>query len=121
MLGLCACLETKPMANTIKARAMRLALQTAKREYDSKAYPRNTLTDVIAYLTVKVRDNLPAKPEYRQLPMFAIAGRPTGKYHCQHCGQHFGENQVSRLQSKRAYLTLHYPHCGQCWYTDNSQ
>ena len=109
------------MANTIKAHAMRHALQTAKREYDSKAYPGNTLADVIAYLTVKVKANTSPKPEYRQLPMFAIAGKPNGKYHCQACGQHFGENSVSRLQSKRAYLTLHCPHCGTCWYTDNSQ
>ena len=109
------------MVNAIKARAMRQALQTAKREYGSKVYPGNTLADVIAYLTVKVRANQAAKLEYRQLPMFAIVGKPNGKYHCQHCGQHFGENRVSRLQSKRAYLTLHCPHCGQCWYTDNSQ
>ena len=109
------------MANTIKTRAMRQALQTAKREYDTGAYPGNTLADVIAYLTVKVRASAKLKSEYRQLPMFAIVGRLTGKYHCQHCGQHFGENSVSRLQSKRAYLTLHCPHCGQCWYTDDSQ
>ena len=109
------------MTDTIKARAMRQALQTAKREYDTEGYPGNTLADVIAYLTVKVKANRAAKPEYWQLPMFAIAGKPNGKYHCQRCGQHFGENSVSRLQSKRAYLTLHCPHCGACWYTDNSQ
>ena len=109
------------MGNTVKARAFRFALQMAKSEYDTSVYPLDVLADVIAYLTVKVSAGLPAKPEYQQLPMFAIAGRLTGKYHCQACGQHFGENQVSRLQSKRAYLTLHCPHCGQCWYTDNSQ
>ena len=109
------------MGNTIKARAMRRALQTAKTEYGTGAYPLDALADVIAYLAVKVKANRPAKPEYQQLPMFAIAGRLTGKYHCQACGEHFGENQVSRLQSKRAYLTLHCPHCGVCWYTDNSQ
>ena len=104
-----------------KALAMRQALQTAKREYGSKAYPGNTLADVIAYLTVKVRANRPTRVEYHQLPMFAIVGKPTGKYRCQVCNRRFGENDVSRLQSKRAYLTLHCPHCGQCWYTDNSQ
>ena len=109
------------MANTIKARAMRFALQTAKLEYDSDDPHRDTLADVIAYLTIRVKADTTPKPEYRQLPMFAIAGRPTGKYHCQCCGEHFGENDVSRLQSKRAYLTLHCPHCGACWYTDNSQ
>ena len=109
------------MGNTVKARAFRLALQTAKREYDTGVYPLNALGDVIAYLTVKVRANLSVKAAYTQLPMFAIAGRLTGKYHCEACGGHFGENQVSRLQSKRAYLTLHCPHCGTCWYSDNSQ
>ena len=109
------------MSNTIKANVMRRALQTAKTEYDAGAYPLDALADVIAYLTVKVKTDRPAKPEYQQLPTFAIAGRPSGKYHCQACGQHFGENRVSRLQSKRAYLTLHCPHCGRCWYTDNSQ
>ena len=109
------------MSNTVKARAFRLALQTAKTEYDTGAYPPDALADVMAYLTVKVKAVQAAKPEYCQLPMFAIAGRLTGKYHCQACGQHFGENRVSRLQSKRAYLTLHCPHCGKCWYTDNSQ
>ena len=109
------------MANMVKAHAMRQALQTAKNEYDAGELPSGTLADVIAYLTVKVEDSRPAKPEYRQLPMFAIAGRLDGKYHCQVCGEHFGENDVSRLQSKRAYLTLHCPHCGQCWFADNSQ
>ena len=109
------------MGNTVKAQAFRLALQTAKHEYDTSVYPLDALGDVIVYLTVKVKANQPVKPEYRQLPMFAIAGRLSGKYHCQACGQHFGENRVSRLQSKRAYLTLHCPHCGKCWYTDNSQ
>ena len=109
------------MGNTIKARAMRRALQMAKTEYGTGAYPLDALGDVIAYLTVKVRANQPGKEAYTQLPMFAIAGRPSGKYRCLACGQHFGENRVSRLQSKRAYLTLHCPHCGKCWYTDNSQ
>ena len=107
------------MADTIKVKAIRFALQAAKSEYDTT--PGNTLADVIAYLTVKVKANARLKPEHRQLPMFAVFGRLTGKYHCQRCGQHFGENQVSRLQSKRAYLTLHCPHCGRCWYSDNSQ
>ena len=109
------------MANAIEARAMRQALQTAKREYDTRDHPGSTLADVIAYLTIKVRANRTAKLEYRQLPMFAIVGKPDGKYRCQACGQRFGENTVSRLQSKRAYLTLHCPHCGHCWYSDNSQ
>ena len=109
------------MADTVKARAIRFALQTAKLEYDSSNPPRDTLAGVIAYLMVKVKANQPAKPEYRQLPMFAIVGRANGKYHCQVCGEHFGENDVSRLQSKRAYLTLHCPHCSKCWFADNSQ
>jgi len=109
------------MGDTIKARAMRQALQTAKREYDTRAWPGDTLADVIAYLTIKVKASTRPSPEYHQLPMFAIAGRPNGKYHCEACQQNFGENDVSRLQSKRAYLTLHCPHCGTCWYTDNSQ
>ena len=109
------------MGNTVKARAFRFALQTAKTEYITSAYPLNALADVIGYLTVKVKADQLAKPEYHQLPMFAVMGKPNGKYHCLACGQHFGENQVSRLQSKRAYLTLHCPHCGKCWYSDNSQ
>ena len=108
------------MGNTVKAQAFRFALQTAKTDYDSSSYPLDALADVIAYLTVKVKASRQAKLEYRQLSMFAVVGRPTGKYHCQVCKQSFGENEVSRLQSKRAYLTLHCPHCGQCWYTDNS-
>lgn len=100
-----------------RTRAMRQALQTAKRDYDAGI----DTASVIAYLTVKVRAQTPAKPEYRQLPMFTIVGRPNGKYHCQACNRNFGENEVSPLQSKRAYLTLYCPHCGHCWYTDNSQ
>lgn len=105
------------MGNTVKIRAMRFALETAKSEYDAG----QDTTSVIAYLSAIVRVQAPTKPVYVQLPMFAVAGRPTGKYHCQTCGRTFGENAVSRLQSKRAYLTLHCPHCGHCWYTDNSQ
>lgn len=96
---------------------MRQALQTAKREYDAGI----DTASVIAYLSAIVRTETPAKPKYRQLPMFAIPGRLTGKYHCQVCKRTFGENEVSPLQSRRAYLSLHCPHCGHCWYTDNSQ
>ena len=105
------------MDNTIKVKAMRRALQTAKRDYDAGI---DTAT-VIAYLSVIVQAQAPPRPVYVQLPMFAVVGRLTGKYHCQVCKHTFGENDVSPLQSKRAYLTLHCPHCGACWYTDNSQ
>jgi len=107
------------MIHTVKVRAFRVALQAAKADYGK--HPSHMLADVLAYLRVKVRASAKPKPEYHQLPMFIVAGRPNGKYHCQRCGQHFGENRVSRLQSKRAYLTLHCPHCGASWYTDNSQ
>jgi len=109
------------MADTVKMRALRLALQTARREYDGKVYPLAALADVIAYLTARIQSCKPARPGYDQLPMFAVVGLPNGKYHCQACGQDFGENMVSRLQSRRAYLTLHCPHCLTCWYSDNSQ
>jgi len=91
------------MINAVKVKALRHALRAAKTDYI--VHPEDTLTDVIAYLTVKVRAS--AKPEtmYCQLSMSAIAGRPNGKYHCLRCGRHFGENRVSRLQSRRAYLT----------------
>jgi len=105
------------MIDKAKARAWRLALQTAKREQS----PENDLAAMIAYLTAKSRAYRPPRPEYHQVPMFTIIGRPNGKYHCQHCDRNFGENEVGRTQSRRAYLTLHCPHCEQCWYSDNSQ
>jgi len=109
------------MTNAVKVKALCLALQTAKREYDTTEFAKPILVAVIAYLTAKVKANAKPKPTYCQLSMSGVAGRPNGKYHCQRCGQHFGENRVSRLQSRRAYLSLHCPHCGYCWYTDNSQ
>lgn len=107
------------MQSVSMLKAMRVALTRAKQDYDVQ--PRDTLANVIAYLAMTVRTLSPPRPTYQQLPMFAVYGRPTGKYHCQQCGERFGENDVSPLQSRRAYLTLHCPHCGQCWYTDNSQ
>ena len=96
-----------------KSRAMRHALQTAKRDYDAGW----DTASVIAYLSVIVRAQAPPRPK---LPTSGVAGRPNGKYHCLVCKRNFGENQVSPLQSRRAYLSLHCPHCGHCWYTDNS-
>ena len=104
-----------------KAHAMRQALQTAKREYDSKAYPRNILADVIAYLTVKVRANRTARPEYQQLPMFAIAGRLTGKLKCSRCKRMFGDTDISPTDNWRLYLILPAcPHCGNGSYTNTA-
>jgi len=104
-----------------KAKALRLALQTAKTDYGHDISARHTLARVIAYLTVKVRECARSKTVYRQLPMFAVIGAPKGKYRCVACGRSFGENTVSPLQSKRAYLTLHCPHCYACWFEDRSQ
>ena len=105
------------MPSAPRVKAMRQALRTAKRDYDAGI----DTASVIAYLSAIVRSQIPARPQYHQLPMFAVPGRLTGKYHCLRCGKRFGENEVSPLQSKRAYLTLHCPHCGHCWYSDNSQ
>ena len=110
------------MGNTVKARAMRLALQTAKTEYGTRAYPLDALADVIAYLTVKVEANQPVKPEYWQLPMFAIAGRLTGKLKCNRCKRLFGDTDISPTDNWRLYLALpSCPHCGHGHYTDTSQ
>ena len=104
------------MTDTIKVRAMRFALQTAKSEYDAG----QDTADVITYLTAIVRAQAPVRPAYNPVSMSALAGRPNGKYRCQVCKCRFGENRVSRLQSRRAYLTLYCPHCGHCWYTDSN-
>ena len=109
------------MGNTVKARAFRLALQTAKHEYDVSAYPLNALGDVIAYLTVKVKADQPTKPEYQQLPMFAIAGRLTGKLKCNRCRRLFGDTDISPTDNWRLYLALpSCPHCGHGNYTDTA-
>lgn len=98
-------------------KAMRFALKIAKTDYER--HPGNALADVIAYLTVKIGKR--QRPQYHQLPMFAVVGAPSGKYRCVGCGKRFGENTVSRLQAKRAYLTLHCPHCLVSWFADQSQ
>jgi len=109
------------MIDKAKARAWRLVLQTAKSECDCPSVDRPMLASVIAYLTAKARAYRPPRPVYHQVPMFTVVGKTSGKYHCQHCDHNFGENEVGRTQSRRAYLTLHCPHCGRCWYSDNSQ
>lgn len=104
-----------------KARAFRIALQAAKTDYGRDTESREILARVIAYLTVKVKEHVTTKAVYKQLPMFVVVGALTGNYHCTSCGRSFGENTVSPLQSKRAYHTLHCPHCFESSYQDYSQ
>lgn len=103
------------------AKLLRRALDIARIDYSMGSYDSDAMAHVIAWLTARVRATAKPKPQYEQLPMFAVVGKPSGKYRCVACGHAFGENAVSRLQSKRAYLTLHCPHCLCSWYTDNSQ
>ena len=109
------------MIDKAKAQALRFALANVKAEYDTTGNPGDTIVDVLAYLSAKVRAHRTPRIPYAQLSMFAVVGKPNGKYHCCACGEHFGENNVSRLQSKRAYLTLHCPHCMASWFADKSQ
>lgn len=106
------------MSDTVKVRAMRQALQTAKRDYDAGI---NTAS-VIVYLSAIVRAQTPTRALYVQLPMFAIPGRLTGKLKCKQCGQTFGDTDVSPRVNWRKYLIPpSCPHCGHWDYTDTSQ
>lgn len=106
------------MPNTAKVKAMRRALQIAKRDYDAGC---NTAS-IIAYLSAIVRAQTPTRPVYVQLPMFAIPGRLTGKLKCKQCEHTFGDTDVSPRENWKMYLiTPCCPHCGHGDYTDNGQ
>ena len=105
------------MQSPLAVKAMRIALRRAKSDYDAG----QDIASVIAYLSAVVQAQAPAKPAYRQLPMFAIPGRPAGKLKCKRCRRTFGDTNISPKVNWRMYLVPPTcPHCGCQDYTDTT-